>query len=85
MNTIRNDLEQVLKELPRCLTIRFVNKLGDREFAGSVNAHEKEKLALHRLNLGNIDMEKADWVSLELLPLWLVTPDIRQARDPMPL
>ena len=85
VNAIGNGFEQVLQELPRCLAVRLVHELGDRELASSVNAHEEEKLSLDRLDLGNIDMEKADWVSLELLPLWFVTLDIRQARDPMPL
>ena len=85
MNAIRNGFEQVLQEFPRCLAVRLFHELGDRELAGSVNAHEEKKLSLDRLDLGNIDMGKADWVSLELLPLWFVTLDIRQARDPMPL
>ena len=78
-------MKQVLQELPRCLAIRFVHQLSDRELAGPVDAYEEMELALDCLNLGNIDMEEADGVALELLPLWFVTLDIRQARNPTPL
>jgi hypothetical protein len=37
------------------------------------------------LHLGDVDVEKADRVALELLPLRLVTGHVRQARDAMPL
>ena len=37
------------------------------------------------LHLGNVDVEETDRVALELRPLRLITFDIRQARDAMPL
>jgi hypothetical protein len=37
------------------------------------------------LNLGNVDMKEADGVTLELLALRLVTLDIRQAGNDVPL
>lgn len=38
---------------------------GDCELAGPVSAREEIKLALHRLNLGDVDMKEADRVSLD--------------------
>jgi len=32
-----------------------------------------------------VDVEETDGIAFELLPLWLVTLDIWQARDAMPL
>jgi hypothetical protein len=37
------------------------------------------------LHLSDIDMEEADWVTLEALPLRLVAFDVRQAGDPVSL
>jgi hypothetical protein len=50
-----------------------------------VNAHKAIEFALHRLNFRDIDMKEADGIALELLALWLVSFDIRQARDAVPL
>ena len=73
------------KELPRCLAISFVHQLRDRELAGSINAYEEMKLALHLLNFCDVNLEEADGVALEFSPLWLVPVDLQQARDPVSL
>jgi hypothetical protein len=85
MDAIGNDLEQMLEEFPRGFAICFVYELRDCKLTGPVNAYKEIKLALHGLNLGDIDMKEADGVTLELLTFRLVTLDIRQARDAVPL
>ncbi|AML51139.1 hypothetical protein RC74_07580 [Falsihalocynthiibacter arcticus] len=57
----------------------------DCELAGPFKTNKEIELALHSLNLGNVDMKEADGVTLELLALRLVTLDIRQAGDAVPL
>ena len=85
MNAIRDGLEQILKELPGGFAIRLVHELRDCKLAGLINAHKEIDLAFHRPNLGDVDMEKADRVSLELLSPRLGALEICQARDAMPL
>jgi hypothetical protein len=85
VNATWDGLEQMLEEFPRCLAICFIHELRDCKLAGPVNAYKEIELALHRLNFGDIDMKEADGVTLELLALRLITLDIRQARDTVPL
>ena len=66
----------MLKELPGCLSVGFVHELGDGKLTCSVYSNKEIELALHRLNLGDIDMKEADGVSLKLLPLWLITLNV---------
>ena len=77
--------EQMLQKLPCCFTIGFLNKLGDRELAGSVNGNKQMQLPFLSPDLGDIDVEITDWISLELLPLRLVAFHIRQSGYPVPL
>jgi len=68
------------KKLSRPQFVQFMAAL-----ARAVNADEEVELALCGLNLGDVDVEEADRVALELLALRLVAADVRQARDAMPL
>ncbi len=85
VDAIGDRLEQTFEEFPRSLAIRLIYELRDGKFAGPVNAHKEIELAFNRLHLGDIDMKEADGLTLELLPLWLVALDVRQARDAVPL
>ena len=85
MNAIRDGLEQMFEEFPHDLAICLFHELRDSKFAGPVNAHKEIELSFHGLNLGDVDVKKADGGALELLPLWLVAFDVRQAQDAMPL
>ena len=85
VNAVRHGSQQVFEELPRCAPVSLVDKCGDRELAGTVDADEQIQFAFGSLHLGNIDMEEADWVTLEALPLRLVAFDVRQAGDPVSL
>lgn len=77
--------EHVLQELPGCLSVRCRNQLGDSELGRPVDSHKEKELSFGGLHLGNVDVEEADGVPLELLPPGLVTLHIRQTRDAVPL
>jgi len=85
VDAVRNGLKEVFKELPRSLAIGIFDELSDSVFAGPVNAYEEIELALDSLDLGDIYVEEADRVALELLTFWLVTIHVWQTRYAMPL
>ena len=85
VDVIGHRLEHVLEELPRRLPVGFFDGLGDRKFAGSVDAYEQVELALGGLHLRDIDVEETDWVALELLPVRFLPLDVRQAGNAMAL
>jgi len=60
-------------------------ELGKGEFAGPVDGNEEVELTLFSSHLRNIDMEIADGVLPELLLCRLVTFDIGQPADAVPL
>jgi hypothetical protein len=55
------------------------------ELARLVDRHEQAQFALGRLNFGNVDVEIADRVGLELALWRLVANDLGQAADAMAL
>jgi len=85
VDPVRHRFQQVLKELPRRSPVSLVDKLGDREFTGAVDADEQVELAFGSLNLGDIHVKEADRVALEALSLWLVALNVRQSRYAVPL
>ena len=85
VDLIRNGLEHVLQELPGRLPVRLVDELGHGKLACAVDANEQKQFALSSLHFGNIDMEEADGVAFELLPLRLVASHVRQSRDTVAL
>jgi hypothetical protein len=85
VDLIGHGLEQVLKELPGSLSVSCGNELSDGELGRPVDSHKEKELSLGGLHLGNVDVEEAYGVALELLPLGLVALDIRQPRDAMSL
>ncbi len=82
---LRHGLKEVFKELPSRLAISFFDQLRHRKFAGPVDGHKEIELTLFCPDLGNVYVEESNRVTFELLPLRLVTFDIRQARYSMPL
>ena len=59
--------------------------MSDGELGCLVDADEEVELAFSCLHLGDVDVEEANGVALELLTLGLVAIDIRQPRDAMSL
>lgn len=82
---VRNGFQQVLKKLPCGLAICFLNQLRHRKLAGAINGNKEMELAFLGSNLCDIDMELANRIALELLPLRLVACDVRQSGYAIPL
>ena len=60
-------------------------QLDECELAGPVDRHEEVQLALGSLHFGDIDVEVADRIGLELALGFLVPRHLGQAADPVPL
>ena len=58
---------------------RFLVQLDEGELGGSIDADEQVELALFGPHLGDVDMEEADRVGLELALRGFLTVDLRQA------
>jgi hypothetical protein len=85
MDVIGRGFEHVLQELPGSHSVSLCNELSDGELGRSVNSYKEIEPALSSLHLGNIDVEEADGVVLDLLMNRFVVLNIRQARDAVPL
>jgi hypothetical protein len=58
-----------------------VGELSDRELGGAVDGDEEIELALRRLHLGDVDVEEADRIGLELPLGRSFAFNLRQPRD----
>lgn len=85
VDLVGHHLEHVLEELPGRLSVSCCNQLSNGELGCPVDADEQIELPFTGLHLHDIDVEEADGVALEPLPLRLFTLDIRQTRDSMSL
>ena len=63
----------------------FSMQLDEGELRGPVDGHEEIELALLGAHLGDVDVEVADRIALELLLGRLVAVDLRQAADAVAL
>src|SRR3954468_21469043 len=68
-----------------CNTIGFFGKLDEGELRSSVDRHEEVELSLGGLHFGDVDVEEADRIRLELFLCRLVAFDLSKTADPMPL
>src|SRR3954449_11154838 len=55
------------------------------ELRSSVDRHEEVELSLGGLHFGDVDVEEADRIGLELFLCRLVAFDLSKTADPMPL
>ena len=85
MDLVGNRLDEVPQEPGRDHLGGLLVQFGIGELAGAVDGHEEIELAFGRLHLGNVDVEVADRVALELLLGRLVAFDIGQAGDAVAL
>ena len=74
----RDDAQEMFEEFPGCLPIGFPDELCDSELAGPIDGDEEIQLAFSSLDLGNIDVKKADGIAFETLSSGLVSLDIRK-------
>lgn len=61
------------------------DEFDEGELAGSVDGYEQAQLAFGGLHLGDVDVEIADRVGLELALRLLVARHLRRSADPVPL
>jgi len=86
MDAIRDSRDQRLEESCRRLHIGTLDQLHESELGSAVDGHKEIELAFGGAYLGQVDMEVADRIALELLPSRLVAAfHLRQAADAMPL
>src|SRR5512132_1990098 len=65
--------------------VGFVHQLDEGELAGPVDGNEEVELSFGGLQLGDVDVEEADWIGFERLLDGLLTLDVRQTTDPVAL
>ena len=75
----------MLKELLGRLSVGCHHEWSDGKLVSAVASYKEKELALVSLHLGNVDVEDADGVALELVPLGFVAFDCWQPLDPMTL
>src|SRR4051794_30422830 len=62
----------------------IIGKLDEGELRSSVDRHEEVELSLGGLHFGDVDVEEADRIRLELFLCRLVAFDLSKTADPMP-
>ena len=70
---------------PRDLHIGLVDELSDRELGSSIDGDEEIELALRGLHFGDVDVEEADRIGLELPPRLFVAFHLGQSADAVAL
>ena len=76
MDRVRHRCDQGLQEVCSAPLIGLLVQLNTGKFTRAIDSHEQVELALFRTDLRDVDVEIADWVSLEARSLGLVTVDI---------
>ena len=61
--------------------VGFFDEFDHNELGGSVDGHKEVELALRGSYFGQVDVEEADWIGVELLPERSVALDLWQATD----
>ena len=74
---VGHGFDKVAQEITCSFAQGFAMKLDEGEFARAINGHEEIEPAFRRLHFGDIDVEEADGVALELLTPGFVTRDLR--------
>jgi hypothetical protein len=85
VDLVGHGFEETAEEVGRDPRRGFLVQLDEGELRGAVDGDEQVELALLGPDLGDVDMEVADRVALELALVGLVAVDLRQPADPMTL
>jgi hypothetical protein len=85
VNFVRNGFYQRRQEGGGGRSAGLLHKLYEGELAGPVDRNIQIQLAFGRSDFGNVDVEVADRIGLELLLARLVAFDFRQPRNAMTL
>jgi len=82
---VGNGLHQRPEKVPGNASGSLLNKLGKGELGSSIDGYEEIEPTFRRLHLGNVDVEKADRIALELLLWFFFASDLRQSRNTVAL
>src|SRR5271165_2450279 len=85
MDFVGDGLDQREEESRGRDAIGILDKLRESELRRSVYGDVEVKLSFRRLHLGDVDMEEADRIGLELLLCGFVAFNVRQPADPVSL
>ena len=85
MNLLRYSLEKIAQKTAGGRCSCLLMKFDESELRDAVDGDEHVQLALLSAHFGDIDMEIANRIGLELLLLRLLTLDIHKAADAMTL
>jgi hypothetical protein len=81
VDLVGNGSDQGFEEVRSCLAVSGVIEPGEGELGGAVHGHEQVQLAFFGADLGDVEVEVADGIGLELLLWRLGSFDIGQAGD----
>jgi hypothetical protein len=85
VDPVRHGLDQMAQEVAGDARDRLLVQFDEGELAGAVDGDEEVEFALLGADLGDVDVEVADWVALELALVRLVAVDLGKARDAVAL
>jgi hypothetical protein len=85
VDAVRNGFDERFEERGSSLHVCFFDELDHSELRGAVDGYEQVELAFGGPDLGQVDMEEADRIGVELLPPGLVAFDLRQTADAVTL
>ena len=85
MDLVGSGGDQGHEEGGRRDAVRLLDELGEGELAGAVDGHEQIELAFSGVHLGEVDVEEADRVGLELAFGLFFAVDLGQPGDAVAL
>ena len=85
VDAIWNGLDESFEEGGGSSHVGLFNQIHNNKLRGPVDRNEQVELAFGGPHLGQIDVEEADRIGIELLPLGFVAFDVRQPADAMTL
>ncbi len=85
VDAVRDGTGELLEESGGGVAVGLGFQACEGDLGGSVDRDEEVELALCGADLGDVEVEVADGVGLELLALWLVASDLGQSADAVAL
>jgi hypothetical protein len=85
VHLVGHGFDQVVQKVARHARCDLLMQLNKGELRCAVDGHEEIEAALLSPDLGDVDVEVADWVRLELAPARLLALRLGQPRDAVAL
>jgi len=85
VHPVRHGLDQRPEKVAGHALRDLLVQLHEGELGGAIDGHQQVEPALLGPDLGDVDVEVADRVSLELAPAGLLALGVRQPADAIPL